>query len=521
MAEATVDPVGTVRVHPDDDRLNPGSRRRIAVDASDYAGPYEGCRWQRLTGVGVGDGGCDPLHSRDVAGWPVQPLAELAVVLGHPAVDGDLRERLVDAVLDVLAHGDVATQQEGSERLADVMLAIVRPVLERQGAEIADHSRAAEIDEGTKAELAEENAGLCAEVARLAAELASERAVYADSPGDRLWHDADQTWWRRAEDGRLVRGEAPLEVKRLTRERDDALTALDDLERQRDAWWNQRAAEREALSRMLRGMARRATTLRRERNLARSSRDQYHRNWDRCREANGTALQTISALKLDRIALSGLLRGMARRVSGQRRSKERLAMWAEGRRPAIPADAEMEWKKWISDSIQYGRDISAHPDFSAEVMWEKLKPFMRVASADGADTASYGQRYEQLGYIPAGRYYLTIGVEVGDNRNITSRFDVPGGVNIRGFWESHKTRIEPVPVSGSDTTPPSMPELAKIVYCGATEGYTGVDCQLEADHGRQPHEGRWIDPKNEDNWLFVQWPTDKARAEARQVGVAS
>lgn len=64
----------------------------------------------------------------------------------------------------------------------------------------------------------------------------------------------------------------------------------------------------------------------------------------------------------------------------------------------------------------------------------------------------------------------------------------------------------PAPVSGSDATPPSMSELAKIVYCGSTEGYTGVDCQLEADHGRKPHEGRWIDPKNEGNWLFAQWP---------------
>lgn len=81
---AAGDPVGTVRVHPGDNRFEPTARRRIAVDASDYAGPYEGCRWQRLTGVGIGGGGCDPLHSRDVAGWPVQPLAELAVVLGHP-----------------------------------------------------------------------------------------------------------------------------------------------------------------------------------------------------------------------------------------------------------------------------------------------------------------------------------------------------------------------------------------------------------------------------------------------------
>lgn len=53
---------------------------------------------------------------------------------------------------------------------ADVVLTVVRPVLERQAAEIADHWRAADADEGTKAELAEENIGLLAEVARLTRE---------------------------------------------------------------------------------------------------------------------------------------------------------------------------------------------------------------------------------------------------------------------------------------------------------------------------------------------------------------
>jgi hypothetical protein len=42
-----------------------------------------------------------------------------------------------------------------------------------------------------------------------APDLARERAVYADSPDDRLYHAADNTWWRRTEDGRLVPAEPP------------------------------------------------------------------------------------------------------------------------------------------------------------------------------------------------------------------------------------------------------------------------------------------------------------------------
>lgn len=76
-------PIGTVIVHPDDDRNSQTARRRVAVDDSTHAGPYKGCRWERLTGVGIHDGGCDPVHSDAVVGWPVQPLAELAVVLVH------------------------------------------------------------------------------------------------------------------------------------------------------------------------------------------------------------------------------------------------------------------------------------------------------------------------------------------------------------------------------------------------------------------------------------------------------
>lgn len=39
--------------------------------------------------------------------------------------------------------------------------------------------------------------------------LAADRIVYCNRPEDRLWHASDRTWWRRGEDGRLVRADAP------------------------------------------------------------------------------------------------------------------------------------------------------------------------------------------------------------------------------------------------------------------------------------------------------------------------
>jgi hypothetical protein len=82
------DPIGTVRIHPDDRPEDPEARRRIAVFAQDYAeeGDYWGCRWQRFTtdmerGPEGHDSNTDPIHSDDVVAWPVQPLHEVAWVL--------------------------------------------------------------------------------------------------------------------------------------------------------------------------------------------------------------------------------------------------------------------------------------------------------------------------------------------------------------------------------------------------------------------------------------------------------
>lgn len=83
------DPIGTVRIHPDDDPLVFHARRRIKMEASDYSGPYEGCCWDRLTttfreGSPFGLEGTDPVTSEYVVSWPVQPWWQLAAALELP-----------------------------------------------------------------------------------------------------------------------------------------------------------------------------------------------------------------------------------------------------------------------------------------------------------------------------------------------------------------------------------------------------------------------------------------------------
>lgn len=59
------------------------------------------------------------------------------------------------------------------------------------------------------------------------------RALYLDKPEDRLWHDADGTWWARDDTrptgvGSLVRAAPPAYVLRLIDERDAARASLAD-----------------------------------------------------------------------------------------------------------------------------------------------------------------------------------------------------------------------------------------------------------------------------------------------------
>lgn len=167
------DPIGTVRVHPDDDPKQWDARRVMFVST----------RTERPWWAIAGDPFGLPAMSHDeVRSWQPQPLADLAVVLGHaePSVDVALRERLRATNESLLA------------------------MLER---------------------------------------METLHVTFTGPDGEELHPD----WCREC---RVAKVQA----------------ALGDLERQRDAWWNQRAAERDALSRMLRGMAQRATALRRGQN---------------------------------------------------------------------------------------------------------------------------------------------------------------------------------------------------------------------------------------------------------------
>lgn len=101
MSSPENDPIGTVRVHPNDDPMEASARRRIKVESSDYSGPYEGCCWERFTttfreGSPFGQDGTDPVTAEYVATWPVQPWWQLAAALSLPAGQEDaqtLRER--------------------------------------------------------------------------------------------------------------------------------------------------------------------------------------------------------------------------------------------------------------------------------------------------------------------------------------------------------------------------------------------------------------------------------------------
>lgn len=355
-----------------------------------------------------------------VPGTPAAPVVDGSEV----SVGSELRARCISALaempLEFISPDEFGGYDIHYAELVDIVLAEVQPVL-------AEADRCARRDRYTRdrwgawwMEMREENkhrlddaiqAGeeaeqLRAEIARLRG---TNEALLAMLERMETLH---VTWF--GPDGEEYHPDWCRECRV-----DKVAAELADLESQRDAWWNQRAAElaevrasREAWAIEAMGLdvelAERPTAW---------AYEQANKALEKRRVALVTALGSarpaqgfydavgdVEDLVAKRAALSRLLRGMARRASGQRRSKERLAMWAESR-PAAPADG----------------------------------------------AASFGQRCEEQGRIPAGRYYLTCGVEVGENRQVVSRFDVPGGVRIAGFWPSHKARIEPAPPVDSDT----------------------------------------------------------------------
>lgn len=122
-------------------------------------------------------------------------------------------------------EGDVFALKAGRERLAAERDAL-RKDLDIARAELAAAREEAAACGQALTSLREEydqtvaawkaaHADLQARADRFELQLAADRKVYADSPDDRLYHAADQTWWRREADGRLVTADPPAEVLAL------------------------------------------------------------------------------------------------------------------------------------------------------------------------------------------------------------------------------------------------------------------------------------------------------------------
>lgn len=151
------DPIGTVRVHPDDDPMKPAVRRRIKVESSDYSGPYERACWERLTstfrkGSLFGQEGTDPVQSEYVLTWPVQPWWQVAAVLELPSAQEDaqtlvkrraeVREGWLDFLIEVMGSSHmsgsevVASREQIADRITTAVL-----LLERQRDQALAHDR--------------------------------------------------------------------------------------------------------------------------------------------------------------------------------------------------------------------------------------------------------------------------------------------------------------------------------------------------------------------------------------------
>lgn len=112
LPDASYDPVGTVRVHPDDDPRDPHARRRIRTS-------LRMCPWAWLTGAKseVQEVFQQWDHAL-VRSWPVQSLHELAELAGHqpapPAPDDPVQEQLRAAHREIARLGDA----RGADQLA-------------------------------------------------------------------------------------------------------------------------------------------------------------------------------------------------------------------------------------------------------------------------------------------------------------------------------------------------------------------------------------------------------------------
>lgn len=368
-----------------------------------------------------GDGG--------IQQWPV-----LAGGAPKAAVASDLRARCISALSEQVSEFISPNEFGGYDphygELVDIVLAEVRPVLERQRAEI-DRIRAvvgAISDAQDKYELASLLKRRNQEYGRASETIGGLRAG-------------------QARDREALRA-ARTEVERATRHRAAAqgivMYVVDTLGLSANA-----VGDAAVIGNALRQVTR-------ERDKAQAALDNLRRLEKAVAEASGMPKKLASTDDLIH-AVAWLVR-----------------QWNEAR-------AAAEHQSFMRRYEQNAAHTDARPPVPADVT---PRPAMVRAIAD------------QLGRIAASQD-MPFRQEIQDAADaLAGRQGAPGSP-----WDQWLA-----PVSGSDTSPPDTFDPTQIVYCGSTEGYTGVDCQLEADHGKQPHEGRYIDPKNEDNWLFVQWP---------------
>lgn len=107
------DPIGTVRLAPDTDRLSPTAHRRIKLPVGAWPGYY----WRDLTGGNLRELVGDDL---EMAGWPVQPSHEVAAVLDHPLPTAATSEAVMwETVEDALAAVDLTADTEARRRGPD------------------------------------------------------------------------------------------------------------------------------------------------------------------------------------------------------------------------------------------------------------------------------------------------------------------------------------------------------------------------------------------------------------------
>lgn len=305
MPDVPVDcPVGTVLVDPKTGRW------AVRFTRGDNTGKGQHV-W--LSPAGVVHAQARFLHHADVRGWEVAEARRWGRVADdEPLVDGDLRARCISA-LDELVSEYISPNEWGGYdtdygQLADVVLAVVQPELERQAVEIRE--------------------------LRASREVWAIEAMGLDAVADRVLG-----WYSRVHDAISKAAKLPPSGTGVDDLVDAVARLARDLEKSRTNAGEWAAANEqlglrgEALSGMLRGMARRATDRARAYSrLAVSSR------------VRSRAYLTVTN------AIEGVQPYERSEVTAERIRKMRAELDELRSRPAVPADAEARLRRVIAEN---------------------------------------------------------------------------------------------------------------------------------------------------------------------------